>query len=248
MLSFYNTPLPGSTLSFTAAITEGGNWLQGVLIANTGEDYLVSFTRLSQNFFARASSMELGSGSGMLDIVLNGLTNLSYQFMAFLHTIIFELFLLLILLCLIVIYAVSMGQVIWAQLALGVLLILGPLFIPFLLVEPLAFLFWGWFKGMFTYTLYGAIAAALMRVFLAASMGRIEAIMNGPPPGNSFWWHSTAWFLSIVPLVTAGLLSSLMIGTLASQIVSGGGAGGGIMGLVGQAAQGVSKLKTGGAV
>ena len=25
MLSFYNTPLPGSTLSFTAAITEGGN-------------------------------------------------------------------------------------------------------------------------------------------------------------------------------------------------------------------------------
>ena len=50
MLSFYNTPLPGSTLSFTAAITEGGNWLQGVLIANTGEDYLVSFTRLSQNF------------------------------------------------------------------------------------------------------------------------------------------------------------------------------------------------------
>ena len=238
MLSFYNTPLPGSTLSFTAAITEGGNWLQGVLIANTGEDYLVSFTRLSQNFFARASSMELGSGSGMLDIVLNGLTNLSYLFMAFLHTIIFELFLLLILLCLVVIYAVSMGQVIWAQLALGVLLILGPLFIPFLLVEPLAFLFWGWFKGMFTYTLYGAIAAALMRVFLAASMGWIEAIMNGPPPGNSFWWHSTAWFLSIVPLVTAGLLSSLMIGTLASQIVSGGGAGGGIMGLVGQAASG----------
>ena len=226
MLSFYNTPLPGSTLSFTAAITEGGNWLLGVLIANTGEDYLVSFTRLSQNFFARASSMELGSGSGMLDIVLNGLTNLSYLFMAFLHTIIFELFLLLILLCLIVIYAVSMGQVIWAQLALGVLLIRGPLFIPFLLVEPLAFLFWGWFKGMFTYTLYGAIAAALMRVFLAASMGWIEAIMNGPPPGNSFWWHSTAWFLSIVPLVTAGLLSSLMIGTLASQIVSGGGAGG----------------------
>ena len=135
--------------------------------------------------------MELGSGSGMLDIVLNGFTNLSYLFMAFLHTIIFELFLLLILLCLIVIYAVSMGQVIWAQLALGVLLILGPLFIPFLLVEPLAFLFWGWFKGMFTYTLYGAIAAALMRVFLAASMGWIDAIINGPPPGNSFWWHST---------------------------------------------------------
>ncbi len=242
MLTFYNTPLPGSTRSFTAAITEGGNWLQGVLIANTGEDYLVSFSRLSQNFFARASSMELGSGSGMMDIILNGFTNLSYLFMSFLHTVIFELFLLLILLCLVVIYGVSMAQVLWAQLALGVLLILGPLFIPFLLVEPLAFLFWGWFKSMFTYTLYGAIAAALMRVFLAASIGWMNAIVNGPPPDTNMLWHSTAWFLSIVPLTIAGLLSSLMIGQLASQI-TGGGAGGGIMGMIGQAGQSLSKFK-----
>ena len=54
--------------------------------------------------------------------------------------------------------------------------------------------------------------------------------------------------MQINTLVTAELLSSLMIGTLASQIVSGGGAGGGIMGLVGQAASGISKLKTGGTV
>ena len=55
-------------------------------------------------------------------------------------------------------------------------------------------------------------------------------------------WHSTAWFLSIVPLTIAGLLSSLMIGQLASQI-TGGGAGGGIMGMIGQAGQSLSKLK-----
>ena len=49
-------------------------------------------------------------------------------------------------------------------------------------------------------------------------------------------------FLSIVPLTIAGLLSSLMIGQLASQI-TGGGAGGGIMGMIGQAGQSLSKLK-----
>ena len=98
---------------------------------------------------------------------------------------------------------------------------------------------------MFTYTLYGAIAAALMRVFLAASMGWIEAIMNGPSPGNSFWWHSSAWFLSVVPLVTAGILSSLMIGTLASQIVSSGGAGGGIMGSRWMSGNWISRFATG---
>ena len=39
--------------------------------------------------------------------------------MSFIHTIIFELFLLFILVCLVVIYGVSMAQVLWAQLALG---------------------------------------------------------------------------------------------------------------------------------
>ena len=242
MLTFYHDPLPGSTRSFTEAITDGGSWLQLILIQNTGEDFLVTFSRLSQNLFARAQAMELGSGGGLMDMIVGGLTDLSYLLMSFLHTIIFELFLLFILLCLVVIYGVSMAQVLWAQLALGVLLILGPLFIPFLLVEPLAFLFWGWFKSMFTYTLYGAIAAALMRVFLAASIGWMNAIVNGPPPGANMLWHSTAWFLSIVPLTIAGLLSSLMIGQLASQI-TGGGAGGGIMGMIGQAGQSLSKLK-----
>ena len=95
---------------------------------------------------------------------------------------------------------------------------------------------------MFTYTLYGAKAAALMRVFLAASIGWMNAIVNGPPPDTNMLWHSTAWFLSIVPLTIAGLLSSLMIGQLASQI-TGGGAGGGIMGMIGQAGQSLSKFK-----
>ena len=110
-----------------------------MLIANTGEDFIVSFSELSRNLFARAEAMELGTGGGIMDIIMNGLTDLSYLLMSFLHTIIFELFLLFILLCLIVIYAVSMAQALWAQLALGVLLILGPFFIPFILVEPLAF-------------------------------------------------------------------------------------------------------------
>ena len=125
MLTFYHEPLPGSTRSFTEAITDGGQWLQLILIQNTGEDFLVTFSQLSQNLFARAQSMELGTGGGIMDMLINGLTDLSYLLMSFIHTIIFELFLLFILLCLVVIYGVSMAQVLWAQLALGVLVILG---------------------------------------------------------------------------------------------------------------------------
>ena len=41
-------------------------------------------------------------------------------------------------------------QVIWAHIALAILTILGPIFIPFLVFEPLSFLFWGWFRAMIT--------------------------------------------------------------------------------------------------
>ena len=60
----------------------------------------------------------------------------------------------LLVLMLIVLFAVTYAQVIWAQIALAILIILGPIFIPFLVFEPMAFLFWGWFKGMLTYSLY----------------------------------------------------------------------------------------------
>ena len=50
--------------------------------------------------------------------------------------------------------AVTYAQVIWAQVALALLIILGPIFIPFMVFEPLAFLFWGWFRAMITYSLY----------------------------------------------------------------------------------------------
>ena len=239
MLTFYDAPLPGSTLSFTTAITGGGNWLQAVLIGNTGQDFMREFTELSQRVYAQIETTQNAADLGVLSLV-GGLSSLLFTYA---RVLFLSGFLLTVLFCLIVIYAVTMAQVLWAAIAVGILLILGPIFIPFLLVEPLAFLFWGWFKGMFTYVLYGAIAAALMRVFMAVTSGWIDAIMVGPPAGANPVWHSAAWLLSILPLMVAALFSSLQIGALASQIVGGGGGGGGMMGLVGQAAGGVSKLK-----
>ena len=234
MLTFYSTPLPGSTLSFTGAIVGGGTWLQGLLVGGAASDWMDAYLRLANNLFDRGTEIE--AGGGLMSLILSGITSIQTTIMGFINTVIFEVFLCLIALMLIVIYAVTMAQVIWAQLALGILLILGPIFIPFLMIEPMAFLFWGWFKGLWVYSLYAAIAAALMRVFLAASLGYITAIMS-PPAGTNDLWHAVAWTISLVPLMVAGLLSSLMVGTLASQLVGGGGGGSGVMGLIGQASQ-----------
>ena len=232
MLTFYSTPLPGSTLSFTAALTGGGSWLQGLMVGTVASDWMSEYLRLANNLFSRGTEIE--TGGGFVSLIWSGLSSIQTTIMGFINTVIFEVFLCLIALMLIVIYAVTMAQVIWAQLALGILLMLGPIFIPFLMIEPMAFLFWGWFKGLWVYSLYAAIAAALMRVFLAASLGYINAIMNSGPGADDLW-HAVAWTLSLVPLMVAGLLSSLMVGSLASQLVGGGGGGSGVMGMIGQA-------------
>ena len=44
--------------------------------------------------------------------------------------------------------------------ALAIVILLGPVFIPWLLFEPLAFLFWGWFRTLMVYTLYGVVAGS----------------------------------------------------------------------------------------
>ena len=54
---------------------------------------------------------------------------------------------------LVALFCLTYAQVIWAQVAIAIVMLLGPVFIPFLLFEPLAFLFWGWFRTLMVYSL-----------------------------------------------------------------------------------------------
>jgi type IV secretory pathway VirB6-like protein len=42
--------------------------------------------------------------------------------------------------------------------------VLGPIFIPFLIIEKLEFLFWGWFKAYLSFAFYKVVAAATMSI------------------------------------------------------------------------------------
>ena len=134
-------------------------------------------------------------------------------------------------LMLLILFALTYAQVIWAHVALAILTILGPIFIPFLVFEPLAFLFWGWFRAMITYSLYGVIAGAVMRVFSAVSIAFITSMGNANLDTQNFI-DVGMWVLAIVPMFIAGLLASLKCGELASMLVTNAGAGGsGLMGM-----------------
>ena len=120
---------------------------------------------------------------------------------------------------LVLLYCITYAQVLWAQLAIAILVFLGPLFIPWLLFEPMSFLFWGWFRSLIVFSLYGALAGAVMRVFMGVALGYVTTFSN-----QVISFDITVmggWVLIILPLFVAGILASLKVGELASMLVTG---------------------------
>ena len=101
-------------------------------------------------------------------------------------------------LMLLILAAVTYAQVIWAQVALAILIILGPVFIPFLVFEPLSFLFWGWFRAMITYSLYAVIAGAVLRIFAAVGIAYVTTLAQADMSMDSFM-EVGIWTLAVVP-------------------------------------------------
>ena len=124
------------------------------------------------------------------------------------------LIIVLVVISLLILFAITYAQVIWAQLAVAILILLGPLFIPWLVFDPLAFLFWGWFKGLLTYSIYGVIAAAVMRVFTDVSLSFIARLANYPAQLVIAPHEMGMWILAVIPLAVAGMLAALQVGTL----------------------------------
>ena len=66
--------------------------------------------------------------------------------------------------------------------AQAVLLLVGPVFVPFLVVPKMDWLFWGWFKAFLQYSFYQVVASALVYIFgklqLAKAIEKCLAVSN----------------------------------------------------------------------
>ena len=215
MLLFYATPIPGVGFTFPGMIAGGGNWLMSFFLSDIvtavqtelGNLVLTQTTALS-DAWSGTSWFELYSAIGEVISTL----------------VIGTSMMLFIFLCLVVIYAVTYAQVIWAQMAILILTFVGPMMIPWLVFEPMAFLFWGWFRSMITFALYGAIAGAIMRVFMSVSLGFLTTFISTADVDDPV--QMVSWLLILLPLMVAGVIASLKVGELAGMLVSGGGGGG----------------------
>jgi type IV secretory pathway VirB6-like protein len=111
--------------------------------------------------------------------------------------------------------------------AVGVLVLVGPIFIPFVIVPKLDFLFWGWLKAFFQYAFYPVIANAVLYV-----IAKLMLAMLNPFTATSF--SDVGWALAKLPLliivIGAGIYGILKIPVLVNHIFSGSsGEGGGAL-------------------
>ena len=229
LLHYYTIPIPGVGLTFPAMVAGGGIWLQNLFLSDVVSAGYTEMAALVQAYGAHLSAA--WSTGNLLSILASG------------ATVVFSSLITLCLgaslvFCLLLLFCITYAQVIWAQVAIAIVILLGPVFIAFLLFQPLAFLFWGWFRTLMVYTLYGVVAGAILRVFMGVGMGYIttyaEALMGTGTADPAELW---LWAVVLLPLVVSGLMAGLKVGELASMLVSGSGsAGSGFVALVMQGA------------
>ncbi len=122
------------------------------------------------------------------------------------------------------------AQYVWGFFTLAVLTVLGPLFIPFMLISQLDFLFMGWVKGMINgviYMLTGAALYAVTAMLLVAPLQRMTqaAVFASPTDPGGFLDAAVLMvqlFAEYIPLVVMSLFAALKVNALSSMIVAGG--------------------------
>ncbi len=226
MLQFYTSPLPGTGRSVPELITGMGEWLQLMIVADAGA------AMMEQLGLAGTAWREmLGDGGpfgGMGGFGWNLLTDLPAVLDAAFDLAVTVVLMMLLAMGLVVVFAIGQAQVMWAQLALSIALVLGPICIPWLLVPQLSFLFWGWLRTVLVYSLYGAVAAAIFRVVTELGVFVVQGWTGDVAAGVEWAGPTgimTAWRRSLVtiPYIVAAGLATLKVGELTQMLVSGGG-------------------------
>ena len=212
MLYYYTQALPHTSSTFPQIVVEQGVWLQSLFVSDivsamhTELNYL--FTQQGNAILAAWQRIDIEnlSSSTAYALVTQAAPSVAFVFFGLL---------------LLALFFITYAQVLWGHLAVTISILVGPMFIPWLVFEPMAFLFWGWFRTVLTYSLYAAIAGAILRIWGAVGLGYVTTFSHSPPLDN--FAAVVYWSLILIPLCAAGILAAFKVGEMASLLISGAG-------------------------
>lgn len=243
MLSAYDTPLrltaaipitlPGSAdpLTFPELVVAQGGWLAQTV----NEDGFEAFWTFVRSLSGKLWEMLASGGAGNLWSPLTWVASFGAATVSLL-TLALTLGAFLVALAAAI---VGYVQVIVAHVAIGVLVVFGPILIPWILLDKMAFLFWGWLRSMIIYSFYGAVAAALLRIMVALIAGTTSRVLEEVNVGQLLSGSAADaaqqagdalfWMVTLVVSSLAALVAFFQIPQIAAGMVSGAAGGGGLL-------------------
>ena len=137
MVKYYDSTIPGLSFSLRSLIKDGSNSIVSTIGADTANNMLDSIDKIL---------MQGGPGMTVLVAPYAVIVYVIVQFL------------------LAVLSALTSAILAYGAVGSAVVGILGPIFIPFLVIKQLDFLFWGWFKAFLSFAFYKVVAAAVLSV------------------------------------------------------------------------------------
>jgi hypothetical protein len=187
MVTYYARPIPGFGVSFTHLITD-----QAINLANTLEVHAV------QEVQTRLTAVYVGMEQpSMFDV-----SQVIRYYVA--------------------IFALTMAQlavlavIAFGYVATAVIVLIGPIFVPFFIVPHLEWLFWGWLRAFLQYAFYQVVANAFVFVF----GNLILHFFDRYPPPYTFE-QIAALFMPMVFLLLAFAYGVLKVPALVNAIFTG---------------------------
>ena len=139
MLNYYSVPIPGMGISFHKLITDQGADLAAQIEAHSIDDFATMLVQVYE-------AMQAPTGPSILDVM----QVIRYS---------------LIVIAFSLAQAAMLGVISYGFVAVGVCVLVGPIFIPFFIVPHMEWMFWGWLKALMQYSFYPVIGNAFVYVY-----------------------------------------------------------------------------------
>jgi hypothetical protein len=160
MLAFYTIPIPGLGISFTHLVLDQVQAMVAQLDQARVQEIIQSLNTLETN-------LPYPSPFDVVEII---------RFFVVVG-------------CILAAQAVTLYVVMFGYVATAVIVLLGPLFIPFKLVPQMEWMFWGWFRAFIQFAFYQLVASAYVFIFgdfLMQFLGSKAAPMSSTDMGFLF--------------------------------------------------------------
>jgi hypothetical protein len=187
MIAFYASPIPGTGVSFSNLISDQAHFFETILDARSLENVIAHLDDLWSRFEAPDAWAILA--------------NLLYW---------------VLLLVLALAKVAALAVVAFSRIASAVCALVGPIFVPFILIPQLDFMFWGWLKSYLQFSFMTTIAFA----YLMIGERFIYAYLTTLPFGITEDLYLLYAIQAIVVIATF-VLGIFLIPSLTSSIFSG---------------------------